>query len=107
MHEVAVLGDADTALGFRLAGVSKAVACSEADADERINELLDDERVGLVLLQEDFAKAFSHKTRKRVDASAKPVVLSIPGKGVSKKGSASPIAAMIKRAIGIDLSAGK
>ncbi len=104
MEEIAVLGDEETVVGFKLAGVRRAVVANAQNADEKFLELTADEKVGLIILSEDTQKLFSQKTLKAIETLAKPVVLTIPGKTVRPTG-VNPLALMIKKAIGVDLTA--
>jgi len=103
MGEIVVLGDEETVIGFKLAGVRRAVVANESNADEKFNELVADSKVGLIILSEDTRKLFSQKTLKVIETLAKPVVLTIPGK-TTKPTGVNPIALMIKKAIGVDLN---
>lgn len=102
MEQIAAIGDEETALGFKLAGVTHAVACNKENADEKMRELLSREGIGLVLLNQDLMQYFSHKTRRAVETSTKPVVITIIGK-TTQPGGVSSLALLIKRAMGIDL----
>ncbi len=104
MEEIAVLGDEETVVGFKLAGVRRAVVANASNADEKFNELVAKPEVGLIILSEDTQKLFSQKTLKAIEMLAKPVVLTIPGKTARPTG-VNPLALMIKKAIGVDLNA--
>ncbi|MFH0835193.1 MAG: V-type ATP synthase subunit F [Candidatus Micrarchaeota archaeon] len=103
MDKIAVVGEREVLLGFKLAGVSETFECTAEDADEKMNEALSKEGVGILIASQDLYKSFTPKTLKRIEASTKPVVVSIPGKtGATAQGEQS-IAMMVKRAIGIEL----
>ena len=52
------------------------------------------------------ASGFSHKTKKAMEALAKPVIVTVPGKSEALGGKKSGnIADLVKRAIGIELKA--
>ncbi len=104
MEEIVVLGDEDTVVGFKLAGVRRALVANASNADEKFLELVADEKVGLIILSEDTLKLFSQKTLKAIETLAKPVVVTIPGK-TAKPAGVNSLALMIKKAIGVDLAA--
>lgn len=104
MSKIIVLGDADTVLGFHLAGVVDARAVGEgaADADEAVGEALASPDAGILIITQETLAALSHKTKKVLAATAKPVVIEIPGKrAVEVPGQR--ISDLVKKAIGIEL----
>ena len=103
MDFIAALGDKETLLGFRLAGLTHVVEANEQTADAKMNGLLNEPNAGIVVVAQDFVKFMSPKTQKRMDASTKPVVVVVPAKG-GRVSEEAKIANMIKRAIGVDLT---
>lgn len=105
MDKIAVVADADTLIGFKLAGITETFECLPGREDEVISSALEKSGVGILVIAENIASAVSTRTKRLMDASTKPVVVIVPGK-TAKAGSASGenIAAMVKRAIGVDLS---
>ena len=102
--EIAVAGFPETLVGFRLAGLAIASECTRDDADVQVNMLMDNASVGLVVLDQDLVPLLSPKTRKKMEASTKPVVIMIPGKSGAVQAGAESISMMVKRAIGIELT---
>ncbi len=103
--EIAAIGFPETLVGFKLAGVRITEECTADNADAKLNALMDAEEVGLIILDEDLVPWLSLKTRKRIEASTKPIVTSIPGKSGKTQAGGESISAMVKKAIGIDLTA--
>ena len=103
-EKIAVIGDHDTVVGFRLAGIAQAIAVTQESAEQEFNKIITDQTIGIVIDQDDFARGFSHKTKKTIENLAKPVIVTVPGKSELVKGEKSgSIAEMVKRAIGIEL----
>jgi len=102
-ERIAVIADSATCTGFRLAGVESTFALSGADAEAKIGELLSDESFGIIVVSERMVENCDWRLKKRIEATAKPIVVAIPD-------SAGPIeqeeslAKLIKRALGVDLS---
>lgn len=103
MDFIAALGDKETLLGFRLAGLTHVVQANGQNADAKMNELLTEPNAGIVVVGQDFVRFMTAKTVKRMDASTKPVVVIVPEKG-GRVSEEAKIANMIKRAIGVDLT---
>ncbi len=102
MDNIAVLADPETLLGFRLAGIQKTFEAN-GDVDAKMMEALHTPDVGILIVSGDVFTKLGAKTQKDATESAKPVVVVIPQKGAKASGSGSNLAAMVKRAIGVDI----
>ncbi|MBT8508277.1 ATP synthase subunit F [Methanomicrobiaceae archaeon CYW5] len=97
--EIAVIGNSDFILGFRLAGVEMTIA---ADSDEKLAEavtgVLDDSSVGILVLKGSDMERLPERIRTTLSESVQPTVITIGGEegGVSMREK-------IKRAVGVDL----
>ena len=97
--EIAVIGNSDFILGFRLAGVEMTIA---ADSDEKLAEavtgVLDDSSVGILVLKGSDMERLPERIRMTLSESVQPTVITIGGEegGVSMREK-------IKRAVGVDL----
>jgi len=95
--EIAVIGDEEFLLGFRLAGIRKVVPVGETDLEPRLEELLKDRTVGiLVMHNEDMDRLAPHVRRSLVE-SIEPVVISIG------RVEEVDLRERIKQAVGVDL----
>lgn len=103
MSKIIVLGDEDTILGFHLAGVVEARAVStQEQADDAVQQALSSPDAGILIMTQECSSWLSQKTRKALSATAKPVVIEIPGKrAVEVPGQL--ISDLVKKAIGIEL----
>ncbi|MBI2445880.1 hypothetical protein HYV43_05830 [Candidatus Micrarchaeota archaeon] len=99
---IAVVGDSETLLGFRLAGVQKTFE-TRGDADATLAEALAADHVGILIVSQDVMEAASAKMRKNAEESTKPVVVVIPGKKTKTAQGSANLAALVKRAIGVDI----
>ncbi|WP_178918267.1 V-type ATP synthase subunit F [Natronomonas gomsonensis] len=101
-QEIAVVGSPDFTTGFRLAGVRRFESITDDEKDERLDdaveEVLDDEGVGIVVMHDEDVADLSRTVRQRVETSVEPVVVTLGG----GTGSGN-LRQQIKRAIGIDL----
>lgn len=102
--DIAAVGFPEALVGFKLAGVQVTAECNKDNADAKLNSVMDSPQAGLVILDEDLLAFLSHKTKKRIEASTTPIVITIPGKSGRTQAGGESISAMVKRAIGIDLS---
>jgi V/A-type H+/Na+-transporting ATPase subunit F len=97
--EIAVIGNSEFILGFRLAGIRKTYA---AENDEKLNEqitsVLQDEDVGILVLNSSDMERIPRKLRVTLENSVKPTVIALGGEegGLSMRDR-------IKRSVGVDL----
>lgn len=102
-EEIAVVGESFVVAGFRLAGVDRTFIVSEsAESCRKINELLEDQTLGIIITTEKIVEECDRKTKQRIEAAAKPIVITVPGMEGPLEQSES-ISKLIKRALGIEL----
>ena len=97
--EIAVIGNGEFILGFRLAGIRQTYA---AENDEKLSELitrvLHDTNVGILVLNSSDMGRIPRRLRTTLEKSVKPTVIAIGGEveGLSMREK-------IKRSVGVDL----
>jgi V/A-type H+-transporting ATPase subunit F len=97
--EIAVIGNSEFILGFRLAGIRKTYA---AENDEKlvkyINTVLGDGEVGILVLNSRDMARIPRRLQMTLEESVKPTVIAIGGEegGMSMR-------ERIKRSVGVDL----
>jgi len=101
-QEIGVVGSPEFTTGFRLAGVRKFADVPDAEKDEQmdaaVEEMLEDDGVGIVVMHDDDMDHLSRGVRKDAETSVEPVLVTLGG-GAGSGG----LRDQIKRAIGIDL----
>jgi len=101
-QEIGVIGSPDFTTGFRLAGVRKFEDVpddeKDDDLDAAVEEMLDDEEIGIIVMHDEDLDHLSRGVRKSVETSVEPVMVTLGG-GTGSGG----LREQIKRAIGIDL----
>jgi len=101
-QEIAVVGSPEFTTGFRLAGVRRFANVPEADKpaelDDAVEEVFEDDDVGIVVMHDDDLDHLSRGVREDVETSVEPVLVTLGG-GTGSGG----LREQIKRAIGIDL----
>ncbi len=95
--EMAVVGSELFVLGFRLAGVRKTLIVESGEVEGKVNQVLEDQSVGILVLDTKDVEKLSYATRRRLDNIPKPVVIAVGRK------EEEDLRTKIKRAIGIDL----
>jgi V/A-type H+-transporting ATPase subunit F len=97
--EIAVVGNSDFILGFRLAGIKRTYA---ADRDEKfvehITTILGNDNIGILVLKGGDMERLPPRLRTTLEESVRPTVIAIGGEegGLSMR-------ERIKRSVGVDL----
>ena len=97
--EIAVIGNSEFVLGFRLAGIRKTYAAEDGERlTECINSVLADSDVGILVINAGDMEKVPRKIRTTLENSVRPTVIAIGGEegGLSMREK-------IKRSVGVDL----
>jgi V/A-type H+-transporting ATPase subunit F len=97
--EIAVIGNSEFILGFRLAGIRKTYAAENDDKlQECVNSVLADGQVGILVLNSSDMERLPRRLRSTLENSVKPTVIALGGEegGLSMREK-------IKRSVGVDL----
>ncbi|MCS7385961.1 MAG: V-type ATP synthase subunit F [archaeon GB-1867-005] len=77
---IALVGDYDTVIGFKLAGISRAYVVSEAsEAESVIRKLSRDPNIAIIILTESLASQIRGFLRQLYEKT-RPVIVEIPDK---------------------------
>ena len=97
--EIAVIGNSEFILGFRLAGIRKTYAAeNEEKLIEHITSVLKDADVGILVLKSSDMEKVHRKLRVTLENSVRPTVIAI---GAVEGGLS--MRERIKRSVGVDL----
>jgi len=96
--EIAVVGNSDFSIGFRLAGIRKTFDATSSDIESKIQSVLSDKNVAILIVHDDDLRMLSPHIRQILDDSVEPTVIAIGGKGESTN-----LRDKIKQAVGVDL----
>lgn len=107
MIAVAVIGDPDTAAGFRLAGVKEVYEYGSEEGEDiaRVLDKVAREEVAIILVNERFAADTRTRDKIReINAKKKgvvPIILEIPDKKGPMEKKMDEIGRLIRRAVGV------
>lgn len=97
--EIAVIGNSEFILGFRLAGVTKTFpADTEEKVVEYVNKVLDDNAIGILVLNSSDMAKIPPRLRITLENSVHPTVITLG----EEEGGLS-MRERIKRSVGVDL----
>ena len=97
MSEIVVLGENEFTVGFQLAGVARVIELDK-DLEKKVNALLDDPTVGIIVTSNKAVDSLSERTRTRLFKVVKPVTVV-----VSDEEKEENLRKMIIKSIGVDL----
>ena len=98
--EIAVIGNSECILGFRLAGLRTTYAAeNDEKRNEYINNVLQDGEVAILVLNSSDMEKVPRRLRETLENSVKPTVIAI---GAEQEGGLS-MRDRIKRSVGVDL----
>ncbi|MFQ5909790.1 MAG: V-type ATP synthase subunit F [Thermoplasmata archaeon] len=95
--EIAVVGDEDFVLGYKLVGIRKTYPAEDEKLESVIDGVLMDEKVGILILSSRSLGKVSAGSKRRIMSSSHPVVISV---GVEEE---EDLREKVKKAIGVDL----
>jgi V/A-type H+-transporting ATPase subunit F len=94
---IAVIGEDEFTLGFRLAGVQKVF--DKENYQEQVQELVERDDLGIIVAEQEDLEELPTRVQNKVEESVDPVVVPL-----SEEGEATGLNDKIKRVIGVDLS---
>jgi vacuolar-type H+-ATPase subunit F/Vma7 len=99
---VVAVGDFPQITGLALAGVPVIEAESRAEAVARLDEIVKQPDVGVVVAPQVVVRALSDSTKRRLESQSVPIVLSMPSAdwGESAEPLSNEILDLLQRAIG-------
>ena len=102
--KIAVVGENELVLGYRLIGVEDAVTATKEDAQKKVLELFNSGKYGLIIVGSEARKGISPSTMEKLEASIVPLVVFMPStQSTVQEESLSRLA---KRVLGVDLKVG-
>ncbi len=95
--ELAVVGQSEFTLGFRLAGVKKVYDITDDNLIEIVQNTMRNPEVGIIIMHNDDLLRLPAQFMAELNESVEPTVVAIGGKGESN------LREKIKQSVGVDL----
>jgi len=92
------VGSGDFVLGFKLAGVRKTYEVGEEELARKVEEVMQDPEVGILVLHNDDLARLPPLLQRALDRSVEPTVLALGGEAEK-----SSLREKIKQSVGVDL----
>ena len=102
-EKIAIIGDIDTVVGFRLAGVLKSQTPNGASETRKaLLDFANDSAVSIIIITEQLAETIRDNIEE-ISQRPYPVIVEIPDKSGHLLEKESPLRRLVKRAIGVEL----
>ena len=100
--KIAVVGDRELVLGYRLLGVEAAFVASRENAQKLVIDLFDSNSYGLIIAGDDVRRALSVAARDKLESSIVPLVVFMPPVDSAVPQEES-LAKLARRVLGVDI----
>ena len=102
---LAVVGDRELVIGYRLIGIDDTfIVSNEDDASKKIQELYSSGEFGLIIASNSMRAKLSSKFVAEIEESIEPLVLFMPSQKETAAEEEETIAALAKRVLGISIA---
>ncbi|MHA1771349.1 MAG: V-type ATP synthase subunit F [Candidatus Thorarchaeota archaeon] len=102
--KIAVIGDRDTVIGFRMAGVTEStVPQNPLETRQALQSYFSDPTMGLILITEPLAKTIEDTILNLSEAPI-PVIILIPDRSGSTGAYETLLKELVRRAVGIEIN---
>ncbi|MFP3289159.1 MAG: V-type ATP synthase subunit F [Candidatus Micrarchaeota archaeon] len=106
LYKIGVIGSEILGMGFKLAGVKAVrIARDGEEAEKALDELLNMQDIGIIIIAEGLAKKIKSKRLKHIiETSLMPLIIAVPDYQ-EKEEEVDTLRRLVLRAIGIDILA--
>jgi V/A-type H+/Na+-transporting ATPase subunit F len=100
-ENIAVIGERELALGFKLVGIKDTFIKTGADAIKTFTELMGSKTYNLILVSESLKDAMDKSILRLAETSLTPLVVFIPLPGTERERES--VESLAKRVLGVDI----
>jgi V/A-type H+-transporting ATPase subunit F len=99
--DIAVIGEKDYSLGFKLLGIKDIFFLSGKEAADKLRSFLSEKKYDLILVSDDIKSSLDAKTRHQAENILKPIVLFMPS--LKAEGEEESLQNLARRVLGVDI----
>lgn len=99
--KIAVVGDRELVVGYRLLGVEDAFITGSEDSQKVLMDLFNSGEYGLIIVGSEVRRSLSAVSRDKLESSIVPLVVFMPAIGSQE--SEESLSTLAKRVLGVDL----
>ncbi len=102
--KIAVVGEKELVLGYRLLGVEDAFPASRADSQKTLMELFNSGKYNLIIVGNEARKGLSAAVLEKLESSIVPLVVFMPS--TDAEVAEESLSKLAKRVLGVDIKVG-
>ena len=102
--KIAVVGEKELVLGYRLLGVEDAFPVNKGESQTRVMELFNSEKYNLIIVGNEARKGLSAATMEKLESSIVPLVVFMPS--TEAEVAEESLSRLAKRVLGVDIKMG-
>lgn len=103
--KIAVVGEKELVLGYRLLGVEDAVTTTKDTSQKVVMDLFNAGKYGLIIVGDEARKGLSQATKDKLESSIVPLVVFMPSTGSTV--AEESLSKLARRVLGVDMQVGK
>ena len=101
--KLAIVGDRELAIGYRLIGIDDTFIVNDEEASKKIQELYSSGEFGLIIASDSVRSKIPSKFLSEIEGSIEPLILFLPSLKETTEEDKESIAALAKRVLGINI----
>ena len=100
---LAIIGDRELVIGYRLIGIDDTFIVADEDASKKIQKLYSSDEYGLIIASDSVRAKLTSTFLSEIEESIEPLVLFMPSQKETTEEDEESIAALAKRVLGINI----
>jgi len=101
--KLAIVGDRELVIGYRLIGIDDTFIVDDEDASKKIQKLYSSNEYGLIIASNSVRAKLPSKFLSEIEESIEPLVLFMPSQKETTEEDEESIASLAKRVLGINI----
>jgi V/A-type H+-transporting ATPase subunit F len=101
--KLAIVGDRELVIGYRLIGIDDTFIVDDEDASKKIQNLYSSNEYGLIIASNSVRAKLPSKFLSEIEESIEPLVLFMPSQKQTTEDDDESIASLAKRVLGINI----
>lgn len=101
--KLAIVGDRELVIGYRLIGIDDTFIIDDEDASKKIQKLYSSDEYGLIIASNSVRAKLPSKFLSEIEESIEPLVLFMPSQKETTEEDEESIASLAKRVLGINI----
>ena len=101
--KLAIVGDRELVIGYRLIGIDDTFIVDDEDASKKIQKLYSSDEYGLIIASNSVRSKLPSKFLSEIEESIEPLVLFMPSQKETTEEDEESIASLAKRVLGINI----